>query len=57
MIEFLVQNADLLLSALALLLAGAALLVRLTPTKVDDEIVAKLQAVVEAAKKKDEPKV
>jgi len=60
MVEFIVQNAAILISVLALLVAAAGKIASLTKTPKDDEVVAKLEKLVKAGQdileKKTEPK-
>lgn len=59
--EFITENIAIILSVLALLIAAAGQVAKLTKTPKDDEVVAKLEKLVKAGQdildKKTEPKV
>lgn len=57
MIDFLVQNAAILLGVAALILSGLAVLAKRTGNTVDDKIVEVLQKMVDEAKIKAEVKI
>lgn len=44
-INFIVSNTETILASISALLAAAVLIVKLTPTPADDEIVGKVQGV------------
>lgn len=44
-INFVVANSDTILASISAVLAAAMLIVKLTPTPADDEIVGKIQGV------------
>lgn len=47
--QFLIENAAVLISVLALLVAAAGQIVKLTKTPKDDEVVAKLEDLIKKA--------